>query len=997
MDPERKRIEEDLRGIVSGEVLCDDASRAAYATDGSLFEIWPVAIVRPRSAEDVAATVAWAADRGIPVTARGGGTSICGSPLGPGIVVDTSRFMRRIIHTDGEAGTVRVQPGLTAERLERHLGRFGRMFGPDPANRAVTTVGGMIGRNASGSHFPRYGAVRGRIAAAQVVLADGAIVELVPTRPALPEDGPGAARLPTLAARLAAILDASHETIARFQPATRASHGGYGLHDLRPPLPPGSVDAAPVDLPRLLCGAEGTLGIVTEATLRTIPLDGASAVGLLLFDSLDKAAEAAVKIRGLGPAACDLFDRRHLALARGTSPAFDLLIPPVAEAGLLVEFTADDQATANAALDDAFAVGRRQKRSCIDIRRAEDAHDAAFFWELSRTVVSTLAGVRATVRPVPFIEDIVVPPPAVPDFLRRLQEVLRAEDATAMIFGHVAHGQLHVRPYAEPRDPATRPRLEALAAAVYAEVLGFGGTIGGELGLGLSRGPAFNRLFPELSVVFTEVKRIFDPIGILNPGWVTTAHDPTAAADEFVADLRATPAAFRPPLGTLPVLTGTVERITAEVDACNGCGSCRTATASERMCPRFRESPTEEASPRAKANLMAALLAGRIEPQLLGSSAVQAVADTCFNCHQCRVDCSAEVDIPALVMELKAAHLAAAGLSTSRWLLSRADSLSAWGGAMKPLANWAIANPQARWVMEKTLGIARGRKLPAFTGNQFMRWAARRGLTRPSRRSGPRVLYFLDTFARRHDPLLAQAFVAVLERNGIGVFIDPRQVAAGMPLVSEGDVDAARRQARTNMKVLAEAVRLGYRIVATEPAAVTCLTHDYPLLVEDEELDRVAAATCDAMTFLWELHREGRLRLDFRPVPTEILHHAPCHTRTGPGLTPAEHLLRLIPGLVVRPADRGCSGMAGTFGLAREHYRASLRIGLGLVSAMRGSVAAGATECSACRIQMEQGTSKPTVHPVKLLAKAYGLLEGAAPLGLDDVLTAPSGSLTTSS
>jgi len=218
-----------------------------------------------------------------------------------------------------------------------------------------------------------------------------------------------------------------------------------------------------------------------------------------------------------------------------------------------------------------------------------------------------------------------------------------------------------------------------------------------------------------------------------------------------------------------------------------------------------------------------------------------------------------------------------------------------------------------------------------------------------------------------------------------------------MPLVSEGDVDAARRQARTNMKVLAEAVRLGYRIVATEPAAVTCLTHDYPLLVEDEELDRVAAATCDAMTFLWELHREGRLRLDFRPVPTEILHHAPCHTRTGPGLTPAEHLLRLIPGLVVRPADRGCSGMAGTFGLAREHYRASLRIGLGLVSAMRGSVAAGATECSACRMQMEQGTSKPTVHPVKLLAKAYGLLEGAAPLGLDDVLTTPSGSLTTSS
>jgi FAD/FMN-containing dehydrogenase len=167
MDPERTRIEEDLRGIVAGEVLCDDASRGLYATDGSLFEVWPLAIVRPRTVEDVAATVAWAADRGIPVHPRGAGSSICGGPLGPGIIVDCSRFLRRIIHTDPAAGTVRVQAGVVAARLERHLGHGGRTFGPDPSNEAVTTVGGMIGRNASGSRFPRHGAVRGRILAAE--------------------------------------------------------------------------------------------------------------------------------------------------------------------------------------------------------------------------------------------------------------------------------------------------------------------------------------------------------------------------------------------------------------------------------------------------------------------------------------------------------------------------------------------------------------------------------------------------------------------------------------------------------------------------------------------------------------------------------------------------------------------------------------------------------------------------------------------------------------
>ncbi|MEI6637396.1 MAG: heterodisulfide reductase-related iron-sulfur binding cluster, partial [Planctomycetota bacterium] len=416
-----------------------------------------------------------------------------------------------------------------------------------------------------------------------------------------------------------------------------------------------------------------------------------------------------------------------------------------------------------------------------------------------------------------------------------------------------------------------------------------------------------------------------------------------------------------------------------------------------RTCPRYRENPREEASPRAKANVMAAVLSGGIDPKALSSEEVRLVADTCFNCHQCRTDCAAGVDIPAIVMELKAAHHAANSIEIDRWLLSRVDTLSALAGRIKPLANWAIANPQSRWILEKTVGVARGRKLPPFTGRRFMKWAARRGITRPSRRSGPRVLYFLDTYARWHDPLLAQAFVGVLERNGIGVFVDPRQVASGMPLVAEGDLDGARRLARKNIRILAEAVRLGYRIVCTEPSTVTCITHDYPLLLDDDELPRVAAATCDAMTFLWELHREGRLRLDFRPVPSRLLYHAPCHSRIGnAAATPAEHLLRLIPGLTLEGVDRGCSGMAGTFGLARENYRTSLRIGLGLVSAMRaGGIEAGATECSACRIQMEQGTTKPAVHPVKVLAKAYGLLEGRSPHGLDGLLTATSGSLTT--
>ena len=998
MDLEQKRIEEDLRGIVSGEVLCDAASRSIYATDASLMEIWPVAVVRPRTNADVAATVRWAADRRIPVHARGAGSSLAGASLGPGVVIDCGRFLRRIIRTGGDE--VRLQPGVVAAQLEEHLARLSRSFGPDPSNGWVTTIGGMIGRNTSGSRFPRHGSMRGRLVSAEVVLADGAIVELAPT----PTDSTGG-RLVELAAGVAGVLRGARDVIAAGQPTARAVHGGYRLDDIE--------HDGLVDLPRLLCGSEGTLGIVTEATLRTVPADVATAVGLFLFDSLERAAEAALRLATLGPDACDLFDKRNLALARSARPAFDLLIPPVADAGLLVEFSAPDSATAAARFEEAARRLQSPRRLFIDYRRAEDADEAALLWELSRSVVPTLHGVRGAVRPVPFVEDVVVPAESLPEFLRRLQEVLKQCDVTAMLFAHAAHGQLHVRPYADPRDPEERGRLERLADALACEVAAIGGTIGGEQGLGLSRTAFFERHFPALAAVFADVKRVFDPLGILNPGKITAATNGQPAWRPPLQtrpdrDTAATDAAATPPSPVaapfLPLLTWPIEQLVDEVDACNGCGGCRSQSLAVRMCPPYREDPAEEASPRAKAGLMAALLSGRLDPKAVESQAARTIADTCFNCHQCRSECSAGVDIPAIVTELKAAHVAANGLDTTSWLLSRIDTLSGLGGAVAPLANRAIASPRARWVMEKLLGVARGRKLPPFAGQEVMRWAARRGLTRPSRRSGPRVLYFLDTYARRHDLLLVKALVAVLEHNGIGVFIDPRQVAAGMPLVSAGDIDAARRLARTNLRVLAEAVRLGYRIVSTEPAAVTCITHDYPLLLDDEEVPRVVEATCDAATFLWELHREGRLRLDFAPLsgregstPARILYHAPCHSRIGRGRSPAEHLLRLLPGLSLEAADRGCSGMAGTFGLSRTHYRASLRAGLGLVTAIRSAgVEAGATECSACRIQMEQATSKPTVHPVKLLAKAYGLLPGPAPDGLDSLLTTASGPLTTS-
>ena len=414
---------------------------------------------------------------------------------------------------------------------------------------------------------------------------------------------------------------------------------------------------------------------------------------------------------------------------------------------------------------------------------------------------------------------------------------------------------------------------------------------------------------------------------------------------------------------------------------CNGCGACRSQLSDVRMCPIFRLAPAEESSPRAKANVMRAVLAGKLDSATLASEEFKAVADLCVNCKMCRLECPASIDIPRLMIEGKGAYVRVNGLSTSDWIMSRIDWLSAVGSMFRPIANWAIAHRGGRWLIEKTLGIAQGRKLPRFAARSFMRVAARRRLTRATRRSGRKVLYFVDTYANYHDPQLGEALVEVMQHNGIAVYVHPGQTSSAMPLISLGALGRAQTLARRNISLLAEAVRQGYQIVTTEPSAALALREEYPALVEDDDARVVAENTSEACTYLWKLHETGGLQLDLRPVNATIGYHMPCHLRALQVGSPGESLLRLIPGLVVQRLESGCSGMAGTFGLKRENYRASLRAGWSLISRVRDpGIQVGATECSTCKLQMEQGTHKATIHPLKILALAYGLMPEAADL-----------------
>lgn len=979
-DPDRQHIAEDLSGLVRGDVFADDVHVQMYASDASNYQIIPLCVVRPVSTDDVAAVVKYAAEHRISVHARGAGTGLAGESLGSGIVIDFACHMRRVLRTDYDQIT--VQPGLVHERLNAFLRKSGRQFGPDPATSHVTTMGSVVSVDGSGSRFLVHGSTRRHVQRLSVVLADGTVLDV--GREPLVD---GVSRDPIdrkreLINQLVDVLRRDADLIRKHQPKSLVNRSGYHLLDVLGPTC--------LDLPRLLTGSEGTLALFTEITLATQPLPRHSSAALLFFESLDKAARAVSEIQAFRPSACDLMDRRHLSLAREKEPRYDGVLPETAEALLFVEVEGNDVSEVRDRMRQLVERVRHRRRLAFDSRIATGDEELRFFWLLARKTTPTLLRLKGSTRALPFVEDFAIPPDALSKTLVELQNILKRHQVTATLFAHAGHGQLHLRPFLDLSDPGHIRTMEALAEDIYTAVWNVGGTISGEHADGLSRSSFVERQYGDLYRTFRDVKRIFDPHNIFNPGKVITDQSDLLTLNlrpRWGTDLAANaagitsdePAAVAKSHVVPLQLNWRDAELEQAARACNGCGACRSQSSEVRMCPIFRFLPAEEASPRAKANLMRSVLSGQISPDTIQSQAFKEVADLCVNCKMCRLECPAGVDIPKMMIEAKAAYVAHDGLRFGDWVLTRLDLFSSLGNYFSPLANWAISNRQMRWFLEKTLGLAQGRKLPRFAPRSFIRWAHRRRLTRPPRRSGRKVLCFVDTFANYHDPALAEALVRILEHNGVPVYVPPGQTQSGMAMVSIGAVERAKRVARYNVSLLAESVRQGFTIVTTEPSAAVCLKQEYPAMLDDDDTRLVADNTVEACTYLWNMHQEGQLQLDLKPLRHTLAYHAPCHMIALGADLPGANLLRLIPGLIVQHIERGCSGMAGLYGLKRQNYRNSLRAGWPLISQLRdGQHHAGTTECSSCRIQMEQSTTKPTVHPLKILALAYGLMPEVA-------------------
>ncbi|MBI3974937.1 MAG: FAD-binding protein, partial [Armatimonadetes bacterium] len=624
------RLAARLREAVRGEVRFDHFSRVLYSTDASIYQILPVGVVLPRDAEDVAAALRICADAGVPVLPRGGGTSLAGQAVGRAVILDCSRHMDAILAIDPDRREARVQPGVVQDELNVALAPHGLRLGPDTATSNRATLGGMIGNNSCGARSIVYGKMVDHVQALRVLLAGGAELTLGAIDEAallatLAEDS----RAGRLTRAVIETVEAHRTEIDRRFPKILRRVAGYNLPEMF---------LRPFNLARLIVGSEGTLGVVTEATVRAVPRPAHTAVGVVHFRDLQEALEATPLILPHGPSAVELLDRFLLEMTRAQLEFARRMtfVQGDPDALLLVEVAGDSR---QEVLERLAAVERSLASAGMGyaVVRAVDAAEQDNIWRVRKAGQGLLQGVKGDSKPITFVEDTAVPPERLAPFIRRFREILDRHGVRTALYAHASVGCLHVRPLINLKEGPQVETMRAIAEAVGDLTIEFGGTMSGEHGDGLVRGWFLERYFgPEIYGVFRTIKRAFDPDTLMNPGKIVDA-------PAMTADLR-----YGPAYRTVPVEThfdwSRDGGFAAAVELCSGLGACRK-TVEGTMCPSYMVTREEEHSTRGRANLLRGVLSGVLPPEELTGRRLFDALDLCVECKGCKAECPANVDM----------------------------------------------------------------------------------------------------------------------------------------------------------------------------------------------------------------------------------------------------------------------------------------------------------------------------------------------------------------
>ncbi|MCI0642493.1 MAG: FAD-binding protein [Gemmataceae bacterium] len=1001
-----------LAQAIAGEVRFERLDRALYSTDASVYQIVPVGVVIPKTRDDVLATVRTCARFGVPLTARGGGTSQAGQSIGPGVILDFSKYLSRILEVNEAERWARVEPGCVLDDLNQEVKRFGLHFAPDISTANRATIGGMIANNSSGTHSIVYGKTVDHVLELTVLLADGSVVLMRPLNEAELEAKCRQQDLEGDCYRVIRRLAAEHAgEIDRRFPKILRRVGGYNL-DLfigrsrirensgsHPDPHSHECGYGGFNLAQLFVGSEGTLGIVLEAKLRLVELPKAKALLVVQFAELLEALAATPGILAHAPAAVEVMDRYILDCTKLNADALRLRGFLHGDAGtiLIIEFYGSSLAELPPRLQ-ALEKDLSERGFGFHYSRVTEPTAQAAIWKLRTLALGLSMAEKGDAKAISFVEDSAVAPEHLRDYIAEFLKVVARHGTKAGVYAHASVGCLHVRPVIDLKTAEGVRRFQAIADDVADLVLKYGGALSGEHGDGLVRSPFQEKMYgPAIYEAFRQIKRAFDPSNLLNPGKIVDA--PPVASN-----LRYGPAYVTPEVPTTFDFS-TDGGLARSAELCAGVGECRKKRGGV-MCPSYQATLEEQHSTRGRANALRLALTGQLDLGGLTDPAVLAALDLCLECKACKSECPTNVDMARLKAEVLHQHFQKRGLPWRNWLFGNVAALGKWGCRLAPVSNWWARAWLGRWLNEKLFGIDRRRRPPTYATSKQRRALADFLFSQDDgigERPARSVVFFPDTFVRFYEPALGLAACQLLEMLGYGVHMEvhldcwddwiptppledfyPKLRCCGRPFISNGLLDAAVDCAKSNVEWLYPLADRGDPIIACEPSCILTIKDDYPALLKGEER-RQAQVVADKCFTFDEFLEKSLVEKDvnlFRPGPKRILVQGHCHQRSLVGMTPTLRLLRRIPGAEVIDLDAGCCGMAGSFGYEKEHYEISCLVGeQRLFPALRQNVHPSPSGKGhsiegdnvivapgfSCRLQIEHFTGLKAFHPASLL------------------------------
>jgi len=971
-------LERRLRADITGDVLFDGFSRGRYATDASFYQIAPSGVVVPRTMGEALRALAIARDEGVKVTPRGGGTSQCGQTVNDGLVVDLSKHLNKILSLDVEGRACVVEPGIVLDDLNRQLKKHGLWFPVDVSTASRATIGGMAGNNSCGGRSLRYGTMRDNTLSMEASLADGTLSRFGEVSRDLSDLDAGN----NMRALFRDMLDLgareADEIAARF-PKVQRRVGGYNLDALTP-------RNARNNMAHLLVGSEGTLAFTTKVELKLWPIIRNKVLGVCHFGSFYEAMDAAQHLVKLKPIAVELVDRTMIALGRDIAmfkPIINAAIKGDPDAVLVVEFAEEDHADNLLCLkqlsglmgDLGFGWNNDTRKWGGVVEITEPALQSGIA-DFRAAGLNVMMSMKQEGKPVSFVEDCAVPLPHLADYTARLNEVFAKHGTSGTMYAHASEGCLHVRPVLNLKLEKDVKAMRAIAEEAFALVREYKGSHSGEHGDGLVRSEFHETMFGERLVAdFREVKRRFDPDGVLNPGKIVDAPKmDDRSLFRFKPGYRVGELKTKLDWSAYPGAGGGFQ---GAVEMCNNNGACRKLEGGV-MCPSYRATHDEKDVTRGRANTLRLAISGQLGPDALASDEMMETLKLCVSCKACRHECPTGVDMAKMKIEVLAARASSHGLTLRDRLVGYLPRYAGLAARFAPIANLRNHSPLLRKLFERFAGISARRALPAFRSDVFVAPAETVG---PE--SGREVVLFADTFNRIYERENLDAALRVLAAGGYRVHMPKpasgsRPLCCGRTFLSAGLVDQARSELDRLVAAFAPFAARGVPIVGLEPSCLLTLRDELASLRKDNDARAVGAHALTFEEFLVREAEAGRLQLPLGTVADKAVVHGHCHQKSFGAFKPVEQVLRLVPGLKVETIESSCCGMAGAFGYGADTYDASIEMAeLSLLPAVRKAdpstlVVADGTSC---RHQIHDGTQRQALHVARVLAMSLDRAE----------------------